>query len=516
LIARLPSTPRARAFHLTPRAIALFSLAACATLVHAQTSFTFVDPAGDASIHRTDSGNDGPLTAASLASPHDLLSVTLSPWTAPDPKDARFEGSAVPWQCGSVHLFRLDVLIAGLANPPGDLGFSSGIPNPTEFGPNPLYGFIELDLDANINTGGELGPSATTRPLANLARFATTPAPSTGLGPRAAISSCDFDNNCATGPAFERSGADFTLALCGCGCFGLEEGDTNSNGIFDPGEVWILDGQFLQRAGGFRLASAAKSQCSLPLGFYEPKVEVRFTYNQAQNTTLVSLVFAIDQIGAGLLDDADPQPLNANAGDQASIHEGLWEVANYEGQVSDPCTILLTQGWWSFKNKDACQFPLNPLEWKVRALIGTGYASLALGEPPYVWTDTGFGETPGDLTGDGLVDAADEAFIQQAIASLDGKSLCPPDADGLTNGTVVLPGFASTFHRADTNYDGVIGSPAPACPADCDASGTLNIDDFICFQTLFVLGDPAADCDASGTLNIDDFICFQTLFVLGC
>jgi hypothetical protein len=55
-----------------------------------------------------------------------------------------------------------------------------------------------------------------------------------------------------------------------------------------------------------------------------------------------------------------------------------------------------------------------------------------------------------------------------------------------------------------------------ACAADCDASGSLDIDDFICFQTFFALGDPSADCDADGVLTIDDFICFQTLFALGC
>jgi hypothetical protein len=60
------------------------------------------------------------------------------------------------------------------------------------------------------------------------------------------------------------------------------------------------------------------------------------------------------------------------------------------------------------------------------------------------------------------------------------------------------------------------GCPATRCYPDCDASGQLNIDDFICFQTNFVLGEMSADCDASGQLNIDDFICFQTLFVLGC
>ncbi len=55
-----------------------------------------------------------------------------------------------------------------------------------------------------------------------------------------------------------------------------------------------------------------------------------------------------------------------------------------------------------------------------------------------------------------------------------------------------------------------------ACYADCDGSGTLNIDDFICFQTNYALGDPSADCDGSGNLNIDDFICFQTFYALGC
>ncbi len=55
-----------------------------------------------------------------------------------------------------------------------------------------------------------------------------------------------------------------------------------------------------------------------------------------------------------------------------------------------------------------------------------------------------------------------------------------------------------------------------ACYADCDESGGLTIDDFICFQTLFALGDPGADCDESGDLTIDDFICFQTFFAIGC
>ncbi len=59
-------------------------------------------------------------------------------------------------------------------------------------------------------------------------------------------------------------------------------------------------------------------------------------------------------------------------------------------------------------------------------------------------------------------------------------------------------------------------NPPPACYADCDENGSLGIDDFICYQTLFALGDPWADCDESGSLGIDDFICFQTVFAIGC
>ncbi len=57
---------------------------------------------------------------------------------------------------------------------------------------------------------------------------------------------------------------------------------------------------------------------------------------------------------------------------------------------------------------------------------------------------------------------------------------------------------------------------AAPCKPDCDASGELNIDDFICFQTTYAIGDMAADCDGDGQLLIDDFICFQTAYAIGC
>jgi hypothetical protein len=67
----------------------------------------------------------------------------------------------------------------------------------------------------------------------------------------------------------------------------------------------------------------------------------------------------------------------------------------------------------------------------------------------------------------------------------------------------------------------------PFCYADCDNATSpkgknagppvLDIDDFICFQTKFAVGDYLyADCDLNGYLEIDDFICFQTAYALGC
>jgi hypothetical protein len=107
------------------------------------------------------------------------------------------------------------------------------------------------------------------------------------------------------------------------------------------------------------------------------------------------------------------------------------------------------------------------------------------------------------------------------------------DTNGVRVGTTLLIDAGSSFdsHFSLSWANGMIwvidvhnglwrGYEIPellaGCYPDCDASGTLNIDDFICFQTFFALSDPYADCDANGVLNIDDFICFQTFFAIGC
>jgi hypothetical protein len=70
-------------------------------------------------------------------------------------------------------------------------------------------------------------------------------------------------------------------------------------------------------------------------------------------------------------------------------------------------------------------------------------------------------------------------------------------------------------------------SPGPPCYPDCDGTGDLTIDDFICFVNEFAMAHtlpPAqqvthyANCDGSTTqpvLTVGDFICFINEFAAG-
>jgi hypothetical protein len=67
-----------------------------------------------------------------------------------------------------------------------------------------------------------------------------------------------------------------------------------------------------------------------------------------------------------------------------------------------------------------------------------------------------------------------------------------------------------------------VGSPAPACYANCDDSTTqpvLNVADFSCFLQRFAAGESYANCDQSTQppiLNVADFSCFLQKFAAGC
>jgi hypothetical protein len=92
------------------------------------------------------------------------------------------------------------------------------------------------------------------------------------------------------------------------------------------------------------------------------------------------------------------------------------------------------------------------------------------------------------------------------------------DPDWLRIGTDIVGGATPpTFNMTFT----LTGTPV-TCYANCDESTTLptlNVNDFVCFQYAFVIGDAYANCDGSTqqpVLNVNDFICFTQRFAAGC
>ncbi len=84
------------------------------------------------------------------------------------------------------------------------------------------------------------------------------------------------------------------------------------------------------------------------------------------------------------------------------------------------------------------------------------------------------------------------------------------------DGSTVVCSSPGDDTAAGVNAGSVYIDDLSECYPDCDCNGTLSIDDFICFQTFFAIGDPYADCDGDTAPTIDDFICFQTFFAIGC
>lgn len=72
------------------------------------------------------------------------------------------------------------------------------------------------------------------------------------------------------------------------------------------------------------------------------------------------------------------------------------------------------------------------------------------------------------------------------------------------------------LHR-DSGIDNWSASVLGYCPADTNRDGSLNVFDFLNYQTLFSNGDLRADFAAPfGVLNVFDFLGFQTAFGNGC
>jgi hypothetical protein len=483
-------------------------LGAAAAVAGGGGSTTWTDPRWDNSPRRTDSTNNGPLIPGARLP--DLLSVTLSAWQSPTASTNPYNGSVVSGS-GPFHLFRLDVVFDGLVNPPGRMGDNSTFPyEPAKFGDHPVLGFLEIDVDEDKSTGGELGPAAASRYLANVARFGRLPKGS--IGERAAIWGTDLQLPFAQSPQFRRSGADFVLSLCGCYNPEIISEGGNGNQRFDAGETWIVRAPFFQRSGGYTEASFAFGGSSGMAGTYDPQVNLRFSHSTLTDRTTITLVYALTMIGAGQLAGQPPQGWNFNVADQTSVYEGLRDVVEAAPFVPFGTPAYTLSERWIGRNVNNY---LDPAEWEVFALFGTAYETPQDGA--YVWTDTGVNETPGDVDGSGTLDGSDKARVRQKIVEYDAG---PLDGDGYIgeNGSVQIIGFGANFCLYDIDGNGLIDDMdvRTYCIGDFNLDGRLNIQDFTAFLNAFNNGETRVDLNHNGMLEIGDFAEFLNAFNSGC
>ncbi len=468
------------------------------------------DDAGDASFRPT--SVQGAQSLPTIA-PIDLLSLKYGGWSsgsaATDPYSGKWQDSE------SAHLLRIDLTLGGLVNPPGPLA-GPVTPDPTVFGPRPLYGFVEFDIDEDRNTGGESTGAAATRFLANVARFGTLP--DSSISTRAALEQKDLDSDWTTGPQFERTGADFVLNFCGCFTPTVISESGLQNNCLDPGETMIVRGRFFQRSGGYKAASFMLGG-SAP-GMYDPLVNLRFKHSTFSDTTTVSLVYALDMQGAACLSGQPEQLVNTSASDHTSVEEGVQDLIN---RCNAPgitgLTWVLLHEW----EHHGLEESLTVEDWRATALIGTAYSAPI--DAVFVWTDVGFDLEPGDVNADGYANAADAAAINAYISAHDGMYA---DADGLVNGQVAIWQFPFDFSLHDVDYDGVIGPGdlpgGPVCIADFDQSGTVDVTDLFDFLDVWFiqtgspppLGSPNADTNNSGGVEVLDLFLFLDAWFAGC
>ena len=457
----------------------------------------------DAVVRRTDPGNDGPVNPAGVRP--DVLSVSVCPWEAYDPDTDPYTGHVEDPE--HAHLVRIDLVFSGLVNPPGPLGLNGDDFDPFAYGVSPVVGFLDIDVDDDKDTGGELGSAAEIRYLANVARFGRRPEGS--IGERAAGSRNDIDGDFNSGPQYERSGADFALVLCGCFTPTVVELAGDGDSAFEADERWIVLGRFFERSQGYREASAAYGG-SAP-GLYDPIVPLLFDHDAALDQTTITLVWALDPTGAADLAGEAEEPIDLDVADQTCLVEALQDIIDGAdgGGIPYPAWTLVRR--WA--GEDAWR-QTDISNWgNVTGLFGMPYSSPE--STLYVWTDTVGNELFADLNGDGYANDTDEAMIRTRVYQDDGTS---KDADGQRNGVVVLPNPGWNFDLHDTDGDMRIDlfDQEPYGPlGDFNGSGGVDIQDFIAFLNAWASKLTSADFNLDGKVDIQDFIAFLNAWVLG-
>jgi len=435
-----------------PAGTRLLAVLSCVTgLSRASSAFddprVHTDPAQDAVLRRTDADANGPVDPN--AGWPDLLQIAYGGWSTSTPQSNPYAGSWIDSR--DTNLFRLDLVFNGLVNPPGPINLNGEGYDPYRYGMNPVYGYVEFDLDTDRDTGGEID-AVRNRPLGNVSRFGGRFQDS--IGERAAVTAADFDGNLLTAPLVERSGEEMHITFCACFALTVNPINDPTPNTFDAGDMWIVSGRFLGRTHVFSDYSGAFGG-SQP-GEYDPIVNLRFQHVTQTNRTTITLIHGLNNSGTAALRGENTQAMDLNAGNQTSILEMLNEIRFTALHTNDPgpgTPFDLLRDWRDNNHAQLDEF-IRADHWKVLALFGTTY-SQAQNDALYVWTDVGPDISAGDCTGDGLINRVDQEVIMVAIAQTDGSSI---DADGQPNGQTRLINFGSNFALFDLDYDGAIGS----------------------------------------------------------
>ncbi len=471
-------------------------------LAPAWSQVSHFDQAGDVVLRRTDLNGDGPVDPNAHRLP-DLLECRLGAWQPGNPTVDLFSGS---WVSAPADFFRLDVVFAGLVNPPGTLGCCGDVFDPFRYGPHPVFGYVEIDVDADENTGGELDWPHFTY-LGNAARWGGVPAEPRFAG-RAAESLADFDNDVTTAPLVEFSGTDFLLELLGWNITYVNPWIAGDGDLtFESGETWVVYGVQFPRAHGYEGFSFAC--CTGLEGQYLPLVAVQFAHDPAVDETTVSLVYPLTNAGSAAIYGQTPEPNDGDASNQNSIEEALAELiysATYAPPEwrSDPAFAIIS-GW---ETKSACDY-LDPQQWRITAAMACSYSEQLGPDELLAWTDILANVRPGDYDGDGSVTPSDLAAFDAYLSSADGA--VGVDGDGIVNGQVHLINFGPNFSLFDRDYDGVVdAADRPPLTGDLDGDGDVDLGDLALLLAGYgsCSGEPGYvaeyDLDASGCIDLSD------------
>lgn len=450
---------------------------------------TFEDLAGDAVPRPMDPGTVLPFDLGAHR-PIDLLRIRTGRWAPEDAAVDLFTGAFMD----EGPFVRLDLELRGLINPPGYLDDFSFMP--FRYGPHPVFGFVEIDMDDDVWTGGELD-APEYRYLGNVVRFGGSPS-RVEFADRVALDGSAFDGDFETPPYVERHGEEFHLALLGDEFHpgDLDEVEGNGNLVFDAGETWTFRGRFFHRAHGFEPFSFVEGG-RYP-GEYMPDCELQFHHDIGIDVTRVSLVFSLTQVGAGLMRDEAPEPINQDPTDHASVLEALADLQLSAFFLPTTGTDISEEDIirdWSKRDPEAC---LDPTAWSITAILGSSYTVPSPGDVFFVWTDVYPNVVVGDVDGSGMYDGRDRQQIAQHIASHDA-------ADGVPDGVVTIHDFATDFSIYDVNYDGQVDAfdLTPEFPdGDGDRDGDLDLFDFAMLQRCFgVATGTSPECRAMDLIH---------------